>query len=690
MERATAACPMTSFVMEFTRVDDADDPHAFQFVRQQYIVQVTMRHNGQVRSSPAKTTVLDWPTLLPDLRALYTDERGGERVQRIGDHMRQVLGDAAFSVHEERIKQALRDRRAPVHLAIRCNAAELYLVPWELLTLEAEGQHLGELDGLVLSYAWPGVERISGPEPAAVTERVLLAWSVAGGRVAAAEHIDVLSEYAGIDRRSDVLAHVSTQRLDVALARARAQGRPVTALHILCHGQSHGAHVALAWHQQQVSGAELRRTLEPYKRDLRLVALSACHAGDHGEPGQHLGALIQSLHRMGIPWVVGSRYALGLRGSLAFTEAFYRSRAAHRSDVATAFAHARRHVSLEVPGVGWAGMQLYGLPPSAPIAMTTGHWARRAVLLVPCALLLGGLTGLAPMSRPWAPTTRPPAEPSTATHADLAAASQAGPPRRALEIAAPLPARAIARGGLWPIEVHASGAGYLWVFAVERKTSNLGPCASDPDACRSVGSTTPHLIDSTSLGAVPDQTYMLAVPTEKIPERGRLIVLGTRDQDYSLALRHLRSLRPERTFEGESVSRGLWGWASLDYQLQAHALPAEARADTLSVAEGPGASGRTRTASDGFERASTDRPSSPAEPSHRQSHARDPSTTGIRSPEGIGDTASPTRVLTDGVEDGPDGRERRAQPDHTSAVTEPLLPDLFDIDAENHILQRRN
>lgn len=42
------------------------------------------------------------------------------------------------------------------------SAAELYALPWELLTLKASGQHIGALAEVLLRYEWP--ETTTKPE----------------------------------------------------------------------------------------------------------------------------------------------------------------------------------------------------------------------------------------------------------------------------------------------------------------------------------------------------------------------------------------------------------------------------------------------------------------------------------------------------------------------------------------------
>lgn len=47
------------------------------------------------------------------------------------------------------ILQAIKEQRRVV-LTLRSAAAELYALPWELITLKRSGQHIGELQGVLV------------------------------------------------------------------------------------------------------------------------------------------------------------------------------------------------------------------------------------------------------------------------------------------------------------------------------------------------------------------------------------------------------------------------------------------------------------------------------------------------------------------------------------------------------------
>ena len=74
-------------------------------------------------------------------------------VQRVGERLRRFVKDGGWAQHEQEIAQALAEHR-PIFLTIRSSAAELYALPWELLTLKS-GQFIGEVDRLLLRFEWP-------------------------------------------------------------------------------------------------------------------------------------------------------------------------------------------------------------------------------------------------------------------------------------------------------------------------------------------------------------------------------------------------------------------------------------------------------------------------------------------------------------------------------------------------------
>lgn len=121
-----------SLVLEFARAAQADDPFAFRFAPQDYLVR---RAGGGVDSAR-----LSWDAeLLADLEAVRRPGRDPAIVQRLGETLRRFLGSAGWSEREAELSAAVQAHR-PVILTIRSAAAELYALPWELLALRSTGQ----------------------------------------------------------------------------------------------------------------------------------------------------------------------------------------------------------------------------------------------------------------------------------------------------------------------------------------------------------------------------------------------------------------------------------------------------------------------------------------------------------------------------------------------------------------------
>ncbi|WP_232537783.1 CHAT domain-containing protein [Cystobacter fuscus] len=353
-------------VLEFARASDTGEPFAFRFEEQDY----QLRLEGGVFES----TPFPWnPQVLADLAELDKATPDGNAVQRLGNHLRGFLGRLDWGRHEAAIEQALSAGRE-VRLTVRSAAAELYALPWELLTLRGSGQHLGELPGCSIRYEWPRDQTPSKRPPASEGGRLLFAWSSAGGPVPADAHQRALTRacatgHLDFDTRRDVLAGVSPRALSAALA---AGGGSITVLHLLCHGGRSEAGVVGLWCDGEgdtprlVDGALLRQVLAPHAGSLRLVVLSACKSGSAGELGSHLGSVAQELHRVGVPAVVASRLPLSVPGSLVLTETLYGELLESSSSLEQALGETRRRLALEGRHLDWASLQLYARAGEAP------------------------------------------------------------------------------------------------------------------------------------------------------------------------------------------------------------------------------------------------------------------------------------------------------------------------------------
>lgn len=349
-----------SIVFEFARTDTPEDPYAFSFEPQAYTLRT--QHGGR------KRVHLDWnPELLDDLATLREPYCDPVIVQRVGRKLQDFLEPAGWSWHAQAIAQTAQQGRG-VHLTIRSAAAELYALPWELLSLETTGQFVGELPSVLIRYEWPETHTTPArPASVAARGRVAVAWSEAGGEVPHRKHIEAVrmacqaSSY-GFDPDRDVLANVSVGKLADALDNGAHGDRPISVLHLLCHGGKAGQTNGLMLDSERehrdavaVDALRLRQILAPYAATLRLVVLMACESADGGE----FDSIAQSLHRAGIQAVVGSRFLLSIPGSSGVAETLYQSLLVQRKSLEDAFLQARKQLARDASHLDWASLQLY-------------------------------------------------------------------------------------------------------------------------------------------------------------------------------------------------------------------------------------------------------------------------------------------------------------------------------------------
>jgi hypothetical protein len=350
--------PLT-LTLELARAANADCAEAFVFAPQSYV----LRGPG----GAFHNATLPWnDALLSDLAAVRQPGRDPVVVQRLGERLRDFLASTEWPVTEDKIRTAVGTRR-PVFMTIRSGAAELYVLPWELLTIEASGQHIGELPGVLVRYEWPDTQtRPSSIDTSGA--RVLFAWS---GQVPALEHQTAIEKACGagshpFDVDHDVLPHTSCGRLAERLKAATAEGRPIRILHLLCHGTATGSTFGLALDGDEpgeamvaVDAGRLRQILAPHADTLRLVVLAACDGGNVGAVGNQLGSVAQALHRIGIPAVIASRFPLSTSGSNRLACMLYQTLLGGPSTLEEAFIAARQHLAEDAAQLDWASLQLY-------------------------------------------------------------------------------------------------------------------------------------------------------------------------------------------------------------------------------------------------------------------------------------------------------------------------------------------
>lgn len=269
--------------------------------------------------------------VMADLQAVRLPGRDPEVVQRVGEHLRRFVSFAGWEKHEQDIAQAVADGR-PIFLTIRSSAAELYALPWELLTLKS-GQFVGQVNGLLLRFEWPeSPTAVAVPKPRPEGGRILVAWSAAAGGVPAGPHVRAITDacaagFHPFNPAKDVIQDASLGRITEALAAASKAGEPIAILHLLCHGGTAGSTFGLCLNGAEgmvvVDAAQLRQALTPFVSMVRLVVLSACDSGNSGALGSRLGSVAQTLHRGGFQAVIASRFPLTVAGSIALTQGLY-------------------------------------------------------------------------------------------------------------------------------------------------------------------------------------------------------------------------------------------------------------------------------------------------------------------------------------------------------------------------------
>ncbi|MGB1276673.1 MAG: CHAT domain-containing protein, partial [Nannocystaceae bacterium] len=325
--------------------------------------------------------------LLMDLVAVRQPGCDPAVVQRVGNLLATLMASARWPETAKQVSEALAT--GSVIVTVRSNAAELYMLPWELMTLPGTGQHLGALPGVVLRYEWPETASlVESPSPRSAGGRILLAFSGAGGSVPHVEHQQAIAAacrdgHFAFDPKFDVLADASISQIGTRLAAAAKAGTPYACLHVLCHGAEIGSTYGLALNAADTPGAHdpaggageasgigvagvdkvdarrLRQCLVAHASSLRLVVVAACDGANVGGPGNQLGSVAQALHRAGIQAVIASRYPLSVAGSTVLTAALYNALLVETTSLEQGLARARTALMHHSATLDWASLQLY-------------------------------------------------------------------------------------------------------------------------------------------------------------------------------------------------------------------------------------------------------------------------------------------------------------------------------------------
>jgi hypothetical protein len=340
--------------LDFRFTGSSEDPQGFPSEDREYEIFVR-DHTRKLSSFPWRDS-----KVREDLAGLMASNPEPAALKRLGKRLRRFLDGTNWPLAEAEIERRAKERQ-PIDIVISSNAPEIYALPWELLELEPSGRWLGELDECLVRYDWAqkSLHEPRLPEP----ERLLLAWSDAGGGVPFTEHEQAIRAACEKTRlQLDVLPRVTHNSLKKALADP---ARPVAILHLLCHGTTtrSGAY-GLALNREgvdnvsdQIDATELQQFF-PSHSPPRLVVLCVCRSGDAGEP-HILGNLAQNLHRQDVPAVIASRMPLSCLGSNLFTQVLYTELLAGDGDLRSAFLKARRKLLVEQRRKDWASLQFY-------------------------------------------------------------------------------------------------------------------------------------------------------------------------------------------------------------------------------------------------------------------------------------------------------------------------------------------
>src|SRR3954469_23713273 len=280
-----------------------------------------LRIAGSVPRGPA---VFEWSARQrADLEALWRDPTSDGARERLAKDL-AVFGEKLSWQPDVKVLEDAEQNGEEYILTLSAAAPELYMLPWEVVQVGADGRYLSDYASAQVRYAMPGLEPRS---VAAAPDRpgVLLAWSRAGGEVPDQEHaaaIRAAAEAGGVAFQE--VADVDEVNLQAAL-----DAGPPSVLHLLCHGLpgTEGEPARLsgggAESPSESPATRVAPLLRRHDSAIQLVVLSTCGSGDGHDNPMLLGSLAQELHRKGIRSVVASRYPLSVCGSCVMTRTLY-------------------------------------------------------------------------------------------------------------------------------------------------------------------------------------------------------------------------------------------------------------------------------------------------------------------------------------------------------------------------------
>ena len=356
---SSGASPL-KITIEFLPVGNVRHFSGFTFEPREY----------QVRHSNGALKIARFPwndsEFRKDFEQLSNSTRASTPLESMGKCLRGFLATTDWARYEAEIEQALKSRR-PIDIIIRSNAPELYYLPWELLPIESSSRQLHELPNCLVRYEWP--QQTSDERAPRFHPRILIAASAEGGAIPFEEHLQAINrscQQANFHPRVklDVLYGVTRETLAEALSDAT---RPVTAVHLLCHGSmteeaAHGLVLNPADPHDEpdvLDAPEMRRRFVGSTRSLRLVTLCVCQSGDAGRPAHPLGSVAQMLHRQGVPAVIASRMPLSTEASVLLTATLYEDLLCGSRSLRAALPLTREKLRNRLKTHDWASLQLY-------------------------------------------------------------------------------------------------------------------------------------------------------------------------------------------------------------------------------------------------------------------------------------------------------------------------------------------
>lgn len=357
---------MKSLILDFSRHLNTDEP----FYRP---VGQTVDYTLHMDGGRAEQLRIEWSTeLLNELNAIADSDVEPALAQKVGNRLRSLLPQKAWSLAEKSIDEALQAGE-PVRITVRSSAEELYMLPWDLLTRES-GQYLCAQPGVLLRYSVPKTHSApESPSPRPEGGRILFAWAAPGSEAPFGQQrlaIQSACSKGGVefDPQRDVVNRATV----TSLTRALSEGPPVNVLHILCHGdieKKESLTFGLMLHAEEssstvrmVDARQLEQLLSPFAGQLRLVILTVCNSAHSGRLGNHLGSPALAIFRGGIASVIASRFVLSQDASVRFTQTLYDALLGEPTSLEAAFLRARQVLLPIKTKLAWASLQLYSRP----------------------------------------------------------------------------------------------------------------------------------------------------------------------------------------------------------------------------------------------------------------------------------------------------------------------------------------